>query len=557
MSEESGNLFQVTSISDTDEVALNSAKALGTADVFVKYTDNKPSPLYHTDEDHNDIVEDAQENDTSIQTCLKRRPCNGEGKLRDYPLHDEVNTMVEKETTRRWNILFHFFSDTSLHALPLIVNIKRSYYRVVFWIAIMFISLGLMFWALTAVTMQYAEKNTILYSTQHFNERLRFPAITICNKNLYRKSVIGNAEVNISNVILNEFSGYSLFADIFGNTSYYNYTTHSAALYFNNSGHQIEQILFYCLYAGNRCTTQNFTQGTSTSGNCHTFNSGENGSTVLYSIEGGFTFGLELILNAEQYEYFLADSDSVGFNMFIHDQGHFPYYGGVNSFSISPGQSTQVALRKVDYKLQTPAGGGQCNNDITLKYFDSYSRLSCIVECVTDVIVSTCDCKGQGMPGPAPFCQLNDLCMQRTIVERLDQERCDCPIACESTIYQKTLSYAKFPADHIALLLNNSNILSSYPFPDFIISNDTDGNGKEFHYLNDNFTESFLSSNFAKVFIYYDELVSTTMEEGLRYTTFQYIADFGGYIGVFTGAGFLTFFEIVDLCYNVIRPIDN
>ena len=242
----------------------------------------------------------------------------------------------------------------------------------------MFISLGLMFWALTAVTMQYTEKNTILYSTQHFNERLRFPAITICNKNLYRKSVIGNAEVNISNVILNEFSGYSLFADIFGNTSYYNYTTHSAALYFNNSGHQIEQILFYCLYAGNRCTTQNFTQETSTSGNCHTFNSGENGSTVLYSIEGGFMFGLELILNAEQYEYFLADSDSVGFNMFIHDQGHFPYYGGVNSFSISPGQSTQVALRKVDYKLQTPAGGGQCNNDITLKYFDSYSRLSCI-----------------------------------------------------------------------------------------------------------------------------------------------------------------------------------
>ena len=558
MSEKTANL---TSISDTDEIGLNSANTPGTGDVFVKCTANKPPPLSHIDEDydhgvvHNHIVEDAWENDTSIQICLKRRPCNGKGKLRNYPLGEEVNTMAKKEANRRWKILLHFFSDTSLHALPLIANIKRSLYcRVTFWIATIFISLGLMLWALTAVTLQYAEKNTVLYSTQQFNERLRFPAITICNKNLYRKSVIRNAEVNISNVLL---TGDYLFADIFGNNSYYNHTTHSAVLYFNSSGHQIEQMLFHCLYAGNRCTVQSFTQRTSTSGNCYTFNSGENGSDVLYGIEGGFMFGLQLILNTEQYEYFLADSDSVGFNVFIHDQDHFPYYGGANSFSISPGQSTQVALRKVEYKLQTPAGGGQCDDEITLKYFDSYSRLSCIVECVTDVVVSTCDCKGQGMPGPAPVCQLNDPCIQRTIAQRIDQERCDCPIACESTVYQKTLSYAKFPSDHIALLLNNSDILSNYPFPDFIISNGTDANGTEYLYLNDNFTESFLSNNFAKVFIYYDELVSTTMEEGLRYTTFQYIADFGGYIGVFTGAGFLTFFEIVDLCYNVIRPIDN
>ena len=66
-----------------------------------------------------------------------------------------------------------------------------------------------------------------------------------------------------------------------------------------------------------------------------------------------------------------------------------------------------------------------------------------------------------------------------------------------------------------------------------------------FLYLNDNFTESFLTNNYAKIHIYYDYLVSTTMEEYLEYSTSQFIIDFLGYVGLFTGAGFLTFFEIV------------
>ena len=563
MNEKNVNLLRVTP-SGGDGITLNSIN-LSNID-NVQSTPMKQLPVIHVTSENGtvqkDSVEGAQEDKAIVQACLPRKLNNSMDRLSIYALNEEERKLAKKKLFIKSTTLFNFFSNTSLHALPLIVGNQRSNYRVILWIAIILISLGLMLWTLTAVTMQYAKKNTILYSTHQFNERLRFPAVTICNKNLYRKSVATSIDIDVNKVVLlNQLSSNPLFADVFGdNFSYLFNTSDSAAdsvSYFNNSGHQIEQMLFYCRYATSKCTSKHFLQRTSTGGNCYTFNSGENGSSVLYSIEGGFLFGLELILNAEQYEYFVADSDSVGFNVFIHDQGHFPYYGSVNSFSVSPGQSTQVALRKVDYKLQTPANGGQCDDDITLKYFSSYSRLSCIVECATDVVVSVCDCKGQGMPGPAPVCQLNDLCMQRTIVQRFDQERCDCPVACETTVYQKTLSYAKFPADHIALLLNNTSILSNYPFPDFIISNATDDNGIEYRYLNDNFTESFLSSNFAKVFIYYDELVSITMEEGLRYTEFQYIADFGGYIGVFTGAGFLTFFEIIDLCYNVIRPIDN
>ena len=168
-----------------------------------------------------------------------------------------------------------------------------------------------------------------------------------------------------------------------------------------------------------------------------------------------------------------------------------------------------------------------------------------------------CGCKGQGWPGPAQVCLPRDTCIRDSIREKFDQEQCECPIECQMTDYEKTLSYTKFPADHIALLMNNSNFILRYPFPDFVISTAMDDNGTEYRYLNDNFTESFISNNFAKVLIYYDDLISTTMEEGLEYSFFQFFADFGGHIGLFTGAGFLTFFEIIDLCYSLIRPIDE
>jgi len=84
-------------------------------------------------------------------------------------------------------------------------------------------------------------------------------------------------------------------------------------------------MLYSYRYAGQEAWLHNFTQQTSTRGNCYTFNSGENKS-ILSSTSSGRIFGLELVFNTEEYEYFQAESDSVEFNVFIHDPDHFPYY---------------------------------------------------------------------------------------------------------------------------------------------------------------------------------------------------------------------------------------
>ena len=198
-------------------------------------------------------------------------------------------------------------------------------------------------------------------------------------------------------------------------------------------------------------------------------------------------------------------------------------------------------LNKVDYKL-----GGECTNGFNLKYFKSYSRLSCLAECYTNYIVDLCKCKAHFMPGPAEVCYFTNPCWYNNSDISFDEDQCYCPLPCKFSTYEKRLSYAKFPAGHFTSVLNRSHIMSILPFPEHVIGTTED----DIRYLNNNFTESFLTNNYAKIRIYYDYLISTTMEEYLEYSTSQFIIDFAGYIEWFTGAGFITFFEAMDLFFS-------
>ena len=75
----------------------------------------------------------------------------------------------------------------------------------------------------------------------------------------------------------------------------------NSTFFFHNAGHQIEQMLYSCQFAGENCTAYNFTQRSSSHGNCYTFNSGID-MPALNSVKRGFRYGLEIVLNAEEYD---------------------------------------------------------------------------------------------------------------------------------------------------------------------------------------------------------------------------------------------------------------
>jgi len=329
------------------------------------------------------------------------------------------------------------------------------------------LSLLIMLVAIFFVTVQYTEMKTILFSKQSTHKFLPFPAITVCNINMYKRSVVSktNLDLNELAIVFNQISEDPWLDENFDYREYFEdnadvFGVKNSSFFFNNSGHQLEDMLFSCRLGNQSCNVTNFTQRSSVNGNCYTFNSGENGP--ISSIVRGRRFGLSLVLNAEEYEYFLAESDSIGFNIFIHDPDHFPYFDSVGSFSIPTGQLTRVALNKVDYKLLSISKGGQCEDNINLKYFKSYGQGPCIAECAADFIVNRCECKAQFLPGPAEVCIFNNTC-QYDAIDSFDLDLCNCPPACEYSSYIKTLSYATFPASHFTSLLNMSNPAMSSP----------------------------------------------------------------------------------------------
>ena len=502
--------------------------------------------------DHRDVYLDALESGHPI--------------INNYSSNQNEKAKIRSWTARLQRSLLQFFTITSFHGLPHIGNAssRKSYCQSVYWIILIIIALVAMTWAVVSVTIEYTAMNTSLQSRQALKNSVPFPAVTICNQNLFRKSVVSNATDITDDLVtfLNFLAGnlivlrsfdYTTFLDKYGKQLF---ADESSVFFYKNSGHQLQNMLIACRYGGEfkNCT---FKQRSSTSGNCYTFNSAED-EPILYTTESGYLFGLELVLNAEEYEYFLMESDSVGFNVFIHDPNHFPHYGGVGSFSASTGQLTDVALNRVDYKLLTSSSGGQCSNGVKLKYFKTYSRTSCRSECITDFVVDLCNCKAEFMPGPAAICRISNTCWFETLAE-FEELNCNCPVACDFTTYEKTLSYAKYPATHLTDALNSSSYIFSqnFAFPEFLITTGVDENGTEVSYLNDNFSASFMQNNLAKIRIYYDSLYVATTEEILDYTTFQFIADFGGHIGLFTGAGFLTLFEIIELCYALKSDDDD
>jgi len=66
----------------------------------------------------------------------------------------------------------------------------------------------------------------------------------------------------------------------------------------------------------------------------------------------------------------------------------------------------------------------------------------------------------------------------------------------------------------------------------------------------------FFRENFLKITLYYNQLTMSTYTEVMEYDTWQYIADFGGHLGLFTGAGFLTLFEVMEVCLGVMYPAE-
>ena len=210
---------------------------------------DKKSLIIKTGLDEKSQQEDEEE--IILSTNLQRSYMNSLNMLNKIPLDEKDQKLSKTCKVTTWSNLIHFFSATSFHGLPYIVSSpRRSCLRIILWISALFLSLVLMAISIGFVTRQYISQSTALSSKQHFHETLPFPAVTLCNKNLNRKSVVVDTGIDLTQltIFLNLLFGNPYLAgDSFDLEDFINHSFGLEEFFFyNNSGHQLKDMLYFC-----------------------------------------------------------------------------------------------------------------------------------------------------------------------------------------------------------------------------------------------------------------------------------------------------------------------
>lgn len=156
-----------------------------------------------------------------------------------------------------WN---GFVENATLHGLSYVVT-GKSRLRRILWAV--FLLTAIAFFSYQSISMlkkYFSFPNTTKVSLK-YDSMPDFPAVTICNFNKYRSSVVKN------------LTSLGLGGATYENVDFSTLTNLTQFLF--DAGHQINDTMHSCLWNGKQtCDYRNFTPVLTSMGLCHTFNSG-------------------------------------------------------------------------------------------------------------------------------------------------------------------------------------------------------------------------------------------------------------------------------------------
>lgn len=279
----------------------------------------------------------------------------------------------------KWKI---FASNTTLHGLRYIVRNEQSISKRFIWLLFLCIAAGTYLYLSTlSLTKFLSRPIKTVVSQETPTNGLKFPAVTICNLNIFMKSKIDtdDEDDNFVKMELN-ISGCNELRAVRGNLScgqallcayaWYgpalvkgcnetvrqniiDLLNRSSERLFNKEefltryGHNITSMfLLYCRFMKRtECSDKDFVPKLTEDGICFTFNSGRK-SPVLKAIFEGPDLGLNILLDVQTNESTLGEY-SHGLKIIVHDQDTF--VNRHSGFNVPPGSHATVAvkLRKV------------------------------------------------------------------------------------------------------------------------------------------------------------------------------------------------------------------
>ncbi|XP_041368150.1 degenerin-like protein asic-1 [Gigantopelta aegis] len=312
-------------------------------------------------------------------------------------------------------------------------------------------------------------------------------------------------------------------------------------------GHSIMDFIVSCKMGGFMCSPMNFTQFLNHKyGNCFTFNGPDN-LVNLSTRFAGPIYGLSLEMYIEQKEYIGSLTQAAGVRVLIHPRNSMPFPED-QGISIPPGYETYVGIRMVDIG-RLPEPHGTCASegtepDLYMTYQNTtYSKLSCMKSCYQRIILENCGCA-------VPFfyvvnwtngCNMSDpeteMCVKElpsTQSEAYDQCNVKCPPPCSEVKFEKTISSAQWPSGQYAKTLSAKIKQTSYQFMSSEINPEKE---------------------FAKLDVYYEDLMYEKIEQQQAYESPNLISDVGGQLGLWLGLSAFTLGELLSFLVSLAKTV--
>ncbi|XP_070542006.1 amiloride-sensitive sodium channel subunit gamma-like [Ptychodera flava] len=321
-----------------------------------------------------------------------------------------------QEAKNKYKVLLgNVMTNSTVHGLP---NIRRaqSVPKRIFWSISFLTAVGLFIGFSSTLIKHYFEYEVDVSVSVTFERDLAFPAVTICNLNPLRKSLLtemqwtqlqgivdysrrnNRGEVASANgTFKNETGGNSSHQQSTDYNQWDNmdetfHTDSSPEWWMNKQieeylaqqdvsqrvhiGHQIDDMLITCRWSNRQCSPKNFTHHLDIMyGNCYTFNGGGKNAHISTNFAGP-THGLTLELFVEQDEYLDNLTHSAGIRVAIHPPGQTPFPEDTG-FDVEPGTLTSVGIRLVMQTLshysqhETDFPRSQMFHNVSIKAFVS------------------------------------------------------------------------------------------------------------------------------------------------------------------------------------------
>ena len=219
-------------------------------------------------------------------------------------------------------------SNSTLHGLHFCFD-KRHFIRRICWTLLILVALGMLVQKLYESTTHFFSYPFSTTTTIKYENDMLFPAVSLCNLNDMRLSVMEGTKLHKAIQDRTGFQGLGGME--------YTETLRKA-------NHRLEDMLLMCTMENKLCTSKNFTQFNHNQGDrCFTFNSGHVGHKLIKVNNTGLKHSLEITINIQEHDYY-PDTQHSGIHLILHGQDETPVK--MQGVMLSPGFVTYIKVKK-------------------------------------------------------------------------------------------------------------------------------------------------------------------------------------------------------------------